>query len=225
MLYHNLCCTFFLLSPIDRGCSPVFMLTKAVQWLRLALSNWPNRVDVSYPQLTTETDPVSETLFSFMCFVKYRTMDKVQKPSNPECYHRQNCIGSSDKYCGGMLIFKVMTICPCEINCFQNRKMLNSSSEQAGITDGRCSVWILGAKAATLSNVSVAFLISLHVRVVSLQRLPLKYFQFIGIHAHPAIHLCIVPILKSSLNNQQKQNNQQFFMTPCLFSSVIALFS
>jgi hypothetical protein len=33
------------------------------------------------PHLRTETDPVSEAL----CFVEYRTMDKVQKPSNSEC--------------------------------------------------------------------------------------------------------------------------------------------
>jgi hypothetical protein len=34
------------------------------------------------PRLRTETDPVSETLF----YLERRTMDKVQKPNNPECY-------------------------------------------------------------------------------------------------------------------------------------------
>jgi hypothetical protein len=33
-----------------------------------------------YPRM--ETDPVSETL----CYLDYQTMDKIQKPSNPECY-------------------------------------------------------------------------------------------------------------------------------------------
>jgi hypothetical protein len=40
-------------------------------------------VDLSPPCLRTETDPVSETLCSFV-FLEYRAMDKVQKPSNPE---------------------------------------------------------------------------------------------------------------------------------------------
>jgi hypothetical protein len=34
------------------------------------------------PHLRKETDPVSETL----CSLEYRTVDKVQKPSNPECH-------------------------------------------------------------------------------------------------------------------------------------------
>jgi hypothetical protein len=53
------------------------------QWLRLALSNRPNRVGVSSPHLRMETHPVFETLCS-LCFLEYRTMDKVQNPSNSE---------------------------------------------------------------------------------------------------------------------------------------------
>jgi hypothetical protein len=34
------------------------------------------------PHLRTETDPIYETL----CSIEYRTMDKVQKLSNPKCY-------------------------------------------------------------------------------------------------------------------------------------------
>jgi hypothetical protein len=48
----------------------------------LVLSDGPQSVGVSHaPHPRTETDPVSETLYS----LEYRTMDKVQKPSNPEC--------------------------------------------------------------------------------------------------------------------------------------------
>jgi hypothetical protein len=36
------------------------------------------------PHPRTETDPVPETL----CSLEYRTVDKVQKPSNPECYRQ-----------------------------------------------------------------------------------------------------------------------------------------
>jgi hypothetical protein len=39
----------------------------------------PN-IGVSLPPLKTETDPVSETLFS--SYLDYQTMDKVQKPIN-----------------------------------------------------------------------------------------------------------------------------------------------
>jgi hypothetical protein len=56
-----------------------------VQWLRLTLSKGSNRVGVFSPfHLRTETDPVSET----SCFysLDYRTIEKVQKPSNFVCY-------------------------------------------------------------------------------------------------------------------------------------------
>jgi hypothetical protein len=55
-------------------------VTWVVQWLRLALSNGPNRVCVSPCHLRTETDPVSETL----CFLVFRIPDdrQVQKPSS-----------------------------------------------------------------------------------------------------------------------------------------------
>jgi hypothetical protein len=41
--------------------------------------------NVSSPHLRTETDPVSETL-CFLVSIEYRTMDKVQNPSNSEFY-------------------------------------------------------------------------------------------------------------------------------------------
>jgi hypothetical protein len=54
---------------------------------RCALSNGPNRVGVSPPPLLRMvTNSVSVTL----CSLEYRTMGKVQKPSNPNegliCY-------------------------------------------------------------------------------------------------------------------------------------------
>jgi hypothetical protein len=52
-----------------------------VQWLRLALSKGHNWVGFFSPlHLRTETDLVSET--SFFYSSEYRTMEKVQKPSN-----------------------------------------------------------------------------------------------------------------------------------------------
>jgi hypothetical protein len=42
----------------------------------LALSNGLNRVAVSLPHQRTETDPVSQTLCSFV-FLEYQTMDKL----------------------------------------------------------------------------------------------------------------------------------------------------
>jgi hypothetical protein len=51
--------------------------------LWLALSTGPNRA-FPCPHLKTETDPVSETLFS--SYLEFRTMDKVHKPSGSECY-------------------------------------------------------------------------------------------------------------------------------------------
>jgi hypothetical protein len=47
-----------------------------VQWLRLALSNGPNRVGVSPSHLRTETNPVPETL----CFLVFRIPDDGQSP-------------------------------------------------------------------------------------------------------------------------------------------------
>jgi hypothetical protein len=49
------------------GCLPLTCYRYQViviELLRLALSKGPNRVGVSPPHLKTETDPVSETLFS-----------------------------------------------------------------------------------------------------------------------------------------------------------------
>jgi hypothetical protein len=57
--------------------------TDSVRWLWLALSNWTarHRRWLSHTDMKTETDPFSETL----CSLQYRTTDRVQKPSNPEC--------------------------------------------------------------------------------------------------------------------------------------------
>jgi hypothetical protein len=38
------------------------------------------------PHMRMETDPFSETLCTFMCFLEYQMMEKVQNPSDPECY-------------------------------------------------------------------------------------------------------------------------------------------
>jgi hypothetical protein len=49
-------------------------------------SEGPNRVGV-FPHLRMETDPVSETLFFFHCYLgKIRTMDKFQKPKPYSIY-------------------------------------------------------------------------------------------------------------------------------------------
>jgi hypothetical protein len=51
------------------------------QWLGLDTSNGPNKqMCLLPPNMRTETDQVSETF----CSLEYRTMTKVQKPSNPE---------------------------------------------------------------------------------------------------------------------------------------------
>jgi hypothetical protein len=47
-----------------------------------SVANINHRVGVPTPHLRTETDPVSETL----CSVECRIMNKVQEPSNHECY-------------------------------------------------------------------------------------------------------------------------------------------
>jgi hypothetical protein len=67
--------------------SGILETRKLVQWLRLALSKWPNWVGVLFPPfyMRTETDPVSET----SCFLVSRIPDdgKVQKKNrNPVCY-------------------------------------------------------------------------------------------------------------------------------------------
>jgi hypothetical protein len=50
------------------------------QWLRLALYDGPNWIGLPCPiHLRTETDPVSETLWSFCKASTYQTMDRVQK--------------------------------------------------------------------------------------------------------------------------------------------------
>jgi hypothetical protein len=57
------------------------------KWLRVALSNGPNRVGISHPftwgrkQIQFPTRCVPSVLF-----LEHRTMDKVQKPGNSECY-------------------------------------------------------------------------------------------------------------------------------------------
>jgi hypothetical protein len=71
-----------------RMCLFIFMeigfveLQKPIHSLKLPLSKGPNRVS-SFPHLKTETDPVSETLFS--SYLEFRKMDKVQKHSDSEC--------------------------------------------------------------------------------------------------------------------------------------------
>jgi hypothetical protein len=70
MIYHN----FYRTSLIGIA---VVILTQVVHWLRLALSNGPNRVGVSPPHLRTETYPVSETLCSLVLF---RIPDDGQSP-------------------------------------------------------------------------------------------------------------------------------------------------
>jgi hypothetical protein len=69
-------CALFLLRIIG---SLDFVLL--LHWMKLALSIEPNRVGVSHPFTWEWKQPVSE-----MSPLKYRTMDNVQKPSNPECY-------------------------------------------------------------------------------------------------------------------------------------------
>jgi AraC-like DNA-binding protein len=51
----------------------------------LTLSNEPNGIGVSPSHLRTEINPVSETLCCLV-FLEYRTLDKVQKLINSECY-------------------------------------------------------------------------------------------------------------------------------------------
>jgi hypothetical protein len=45
---------------------PVFTLTWVVQWLKLTLSEGPNRVDVFPPHMRTETDAISKMLCSIV---------------------------------------------------------------------------------------------------------------------------------------------------------------
>jgi hypothetical protein len=53
-----------------------------VEWLRLAVSNGPNRIGA--PSLTPE-DANRSGLKTVVCFLECQTMDKVQKLSNPDC--------------------------------------------------------------------------------------------------------------------------------------------
>jgi hypothetical protein len=72
---------------------------KLVQWLRLALSNGPNRVGVS-PHLRAETDPVSET----SCFLPSNSLESGRwtKSENPLTlcvkHHRQNLIEYTEMF-------------------------------------------------------------------------------------------------------------------------------
>jgi hypothetical protein len=61
------------------------MVRKLVQRLRLVLSNGPNRVDVSLP-LPEDGKKSSVCNLMFSNYLDFRTMDKVQKPSDSECY-------------------------------------------------------------------------------------------------------------------------------------------
>jgi hypothetical protein len=54
-----------------------------LQLLWLALSNGPNRVDVSLPSPEKEACPVSGTFCSLVIY-EFRTMDNVQKPSDSD---------------------------------------------------------------------------------------------------------------------------------------------
>jgi hypothetical protein len=85
VLYHNFYWVFSCYLPPNKPglewLNSCVNLTEFVQWLRLALSKGPKRVDVFSPfHLRTETDPVSET----SCFLVSRIPDdgEVKKPSN-----------------------------------------------------------------------------------------------------------------------------------------------
>jgi hypothetical protein len=56
-------------------------------WTRLALSNGPNRVGVSHP-LPEDRNRSSfwNTVFFHVFLLEYQTINKAQKPCNPECY-------------------------------------------------------------------------------------------------------------------------------------------
>jgi hypothetical protein len=57
-----------------------------VQWLRLALSHGSNRVGDSHPSPEDGNRFSLRNVGLFCVFLEYPTMDKVQKPQNPECY-------------------------------------------------------------------------------------------------------------------------------------------
>jgi hypothetical protein len=79
---------------------------KQLQGLRLALSKGPNRVGVTSTHLREETDPVSET----SCFLIFRIqMDKVHKPSTPECYISAS---ESFSFCGALFLRNVGGVLP-----------------------------------------------------------------------------------------------------------------
>jgi hypothetical protein len=83
-MYNKNCCVFPVMwsgiylrctysrGYIDIGC-PVIKVSSSQR------IQYPNQGSTN-PHLRSGTDPVSETL----CFLQYRTMDEVQKPSNPE---------------------------------------------------------------------------------------------------------------------------------------------
>jgi hypothetical protein len=77
----------------------------AVQWLRLALSNGPNRVAV-FCLITWGRNRSSFWNVTFFPVQENWTMDKVQNPSNPKwLYLCLQVIGQEDTY----------TVCPIEI--------------------------------------------------------------------------------------------------------------
>jgi hypothetical protein len=55
-----------------------------VQWLRLPLSNGLNQVGVSHP--SPDEGNISSFRNFVFCVFRIRTMDEVQKRSNPECH-------------------------------------------------------------------------------------------------------------------------------------------
>jgi hypothetical protein len=68
----------------------------AVRLLRLGVSNGPKRVGVSHPS------PEGGNRYSFrnIMFLEYGTMDKDQKPSNPECHNRSATQAILSPLCG-----------------------------------------------------------------------------------------------------------------------------
>jgi hypothetical protein len=57
-----------------------------LQWLRLALSNGSCRLGVSHPLIRGRKQIRLPICCALLCFLEHRTMDRVQKLSNPECY-------------------------------------------------------------------------------------------------------------------------------------------
>jgi hypothetical protein len=67
---------------------------KKEQWLRLAFSTGPDTVGVSLPSPEGGNRPIfrNGVLYSYL---EFRTMDKVQKPSDSVIHHRQNPLDSN----------------------------------------------------------------------------------------------------------------------------------